>query len=112
MIQTNGLSPLLYGHPDAPVVRVDRDFVRVPEGDVEGRHAFTELVRHLDNNIYEVVLEAGDVCFIDNRNVVHGRRPFHARRDGQDRWLKRVNIVTDLRRTRPGRRSADTRIVG
>jgi hypothetical protein len=49
---------------------------------------------------------------VDNRNVVHGRRPFRAGFDGSDRWLKRVNVVRDLRRTRPGRIDGATRVIG
>jgi hypothetical protein len=53
-----------------------------------------------------------DLCFLDNRNVVHGREPFTPRYDGRDRWLKRVNVVSDLRRTRTDRRITATRIIG
>jgi Fe(II)/alpha-ketoglutarate-dependent arginine beta-hydroxylase len=103
---------LVAGHPDAPVLCVDRDFTTVAAGDDEAARALQALVSHLDRNLYEVVLCPGDVCFIDNRNVVHGRRPFQPRYDGRDRWLKRVNVVADLRRTRPGRATAAGRVIG
>ncbi|WP_367129331.1 TauD/TfdA family dioxygenase [Saccharothrix sp. HUAS TT1] len=104
--------PLLHGHPDAPTLCIDRDFTSGVEGDDEAERALAHLVAHLDENLYEVPLAAGDVCFIDNRNVVHGRRPFRPRYDGKDRWLKRVNLVADLRRVRPGRRTATSRAIG
>ncbi|MEU8576428.1 TauD/TfdA family dioxygenase [Streptomyces asoensis] len=94
------------------MLRIDRDFTVADAGDPEAVRAMEALIEHLDGNTYEVVLGAGDVCFIDNRNVVHGRRPFHARFDGKDRWLKRVNVVTDLRRSRAERPSATSRVVG
>ncbi|HYG65572.1 MAG TPA: arginine beta-hydroxylase, Fe(II)/alpha-ketoglutarate-dependent, partial [Thermoanaerobaculia bacterium] len=59
----------------------------------------------------DVVLEPGEICFIDNFKAVHGRRAFRARYDGEDRWLKRVNIVRDLRKSRAVRPSAASRTI-
>ncbi len=44
----------------------------------------------------EVVLAEGDLLIVDNRRCVHGRRPFHARFDGTDRWLQRTFVVDSL----------------
>ncbi|MBO3751472.1 TauD/TfdA family dioxygenase [Streptosporangiaceae bacterium NEAU-GS5] len=104
--------PVLDGPIDAPVLRIDRDFTRVAPGDAEAAEALGHMVAHLDANLYDVALAAGDVAFIDNRNVVHGRRSFTPRYDGRDRWLKRVNVAVDLRRTRPGRMASDVRAIG
>lgn len=106
------LAAVVTGHPDACGLRVDRDFVRAPDGDPEAAAALAALAAHLDAHVYDVVLDQGDLCFLDNRNVAHGRRSFRPRYDGRDRWLKRVNIVEDLRRTRPWRGSTDTRVIG
>jgi alpha-ketoglutarate-dependent taurine dioxygenase len=57
------------------------------------------------------VLEPGDVCFIDNFKAVHGRRAFKARYDGHDRWLKRVNITRDLRKSRAEREAPTSRVI-
>jgi alpha-ketoglutarate-dependent taurine dioxygenase len=43
-----------------------------------------------------VVLEPGDLLVVDNNVSVHGRSPFTARFDGNDRWLQRSFVVTDL----------------
>lgn len=104
--------PLLHGAADAPVLRIDRDFVKAADGDVAAERALRWIIRVIDENLYDVDLHPGDVCFIDNRNVVHGRRSFTPRFDGTDRWLKRLNLVTDLRRTRPGRRAEGSRVIG
>jgi Fe(II)/alpha-ketoglutarate-dependent arginine beta-hydroxylase len=106
------LIALLEGHQDAPVLRIDGDFVAAADGDTEAAAALAWLVDHLGTSLYDFPLAPGDMGFIDNRNVVHGRRPFTPRYDGTDRWLKRVNVVADLRRTRPGRASAATRVIG
>jgi Fe(II)/alpha-ketoglutarate-dependent arginine beta-hydroxylase len=102
---------ILYGPIDRPMLRIDRDFIRPRDHDPEAARAFAWIVEHVDRNLYDLAITAGDVCFLDNRNVVHGRRRFRARFDGQDRWLKRVNVVGDLRRTRSGRPTATTRVI-
>lgn len=43
------------------------------------------------------------MLIIDNKRAVHGRRPFAARHDDTDRWLRRANLLADLRRAE-GRR--------
>ncbi|WP_248963652.1 TauD/TfdA family dioxygenase [Sphaerisporangium perillae] len=43
--------------------------------------------------MFDMSLESGEFCFIDNYRVVHGRKPFGARHDGTDRWLKRINVT-------------------
>ncbi|MFC7310289.1 guanitoxin biosynthesis L-enduracididine beta-hydroxylase GntD [Streptomyces monticola] len=103
---------ILDGHPDLPVLRIDRDFFRAQDGDEEAADALAQIVDHLDANLSDVLITTGSVCFVDNRNVVHGRRPFRPGFDGSDRWLKRVNLVRDLRRTRPGRIDGATRVIG
>jgi hypothetical protein len=103
---------VIEGPPQAPVLRVDRDFAVAAGGDGEAGLALKALFDLMDRSIHDVRLAPGDVCFIDNRNVAHGRRAFRPRYDGRDRWLKRVNTVRDLRRTRPGRASGDTRVIG
>ncbi|GGJ51625.1 TauD/TfdA family dioxygenase [Streptomyces brasiliensis] len=104
--------PVLDGHRDQPVLRIDRDFFRAQDGDTEAAEALAWITAHLDANLTDVVLPTGAVCFVDNRNAVHGRRSFRAGFDGGDRWLKRVNLVRDLRRTRPGRIDGSTRVIG
>lgn len=104
--------PVLEGAADQPVLRIDRDFFRAQDDDPEAERALALLVAHLDANLTDVVVPTGAVCFVDNRNVVHGRRAFRAGFDGGDRWLKRVNLVRDLRRTRPGRLDGSTRVIG
>jgi hypothetical protein len=103
---------ILDGARERPVLRIDRDFVQPRAGDPEAERAFRWIVAHLDRNLYDLTIGTGDLCFVDNRNAVHGRRPFKAGFDGRDRWLKRANVVQDVRRTRPARRSATTRVIG
>jgi L-asparagine oxygenase len=44
----------------------------------------------------EVVLRYGEALVIDNKQAIHGRKPFTARYDGTDRWLVRVLTRREL----------------
>jgi L-asparagine oxygenase len=44
----------------------------------------------------EIVLKTGDLLVIDNRNTIHGRKPFQARYDGADRWVQRILVRKEL----------------
>ena len=71
--------------------------------DHQACEALTHLRRSLMSIHVEVELRAGDMVFLDNRIVVHGRVAFTPRYDGTDRWLHRIFIHLDHRRTRPQR---------
>lgn len=101
---------MLFGDPHAPYVRLDPYFMDRVE-DPAARTALEELTRQIDGALEDQVLEAGGVCFIDNFQAVHGRKPFSARYDGTDRWLKRINVVRDLRKSRDARRAAESRVL-
>jgi Fe(II)/alpha-ketoglutarate-dependent arginine beta-hydroxylase len=96
---------VLSGDPGSPYVRIDPYFMD-PAEDREAQEALDALIHGIDRKLGDLVLEAGDFCFIDNCKAVHGRRPFKARYDGNDRWLKRINIARDLRRSRSARHGA------
>lgn len=59
----------------------------------------------------DIILQPGDCCFIDNYRAVHGRKPFTANYDGYDRWLKRLNITRDLRKSQKMRAKPLSRVI-
>lgn len=103
--------PVLYGDPDSPYLCVDPYYMDTVTGDETARGALEALEAAVDAHLQHIVLEGGDILFIDNCRAVHGRTPFRPRYDGTDRWLKRINITRDLRRSRAYRLSADSRVV-
>ena len=103
---------VLFGSQQAPYWRLDPYFMDRVEAQPAAQKALDELVSDVDRNLKEVALEPGDICVIDNFRVVHGRRPFRARYDGFDRWLKRINVACDLRKSRAARTSAEDRVLG
>lgn len=104
--------PVLFGDPGSPYVRLDPYFMSRVEDPPEAQEALDALVQAVNAGLWDLVLEPGDVCFIDNYRVVHGRKPFKARYDGRDRWLKRLNIARDLRKSRSARESSASRVIG
>jgi L-asparagine oxygenase len=51
----------------------------------------------------EHVLQPGDLIIVDNRVAAHSRTSFKPRYDGSDRWLQRLFVVEDFRRSRKSR---------
>jgi Fe(II)/alpha-ketoglutarate-dependent arginine beta-hydroxylase len=95
---------VLFGDPEKPYIRADPYFMTVRYDDQEAQFALDQLVGQMEERMVDLQLRSGDFCFLDNFRVVHGRKPFKARHDGTDRWLKRLNISCDLRKSRIARR--------
>jgi hypothetical protein len=102
---------VLFGSTSSPYIRVDPFFMHRLPDDPEAEAALGSLMEAIDNQLKSTALNPGDVLFVDNFRVVHGRNPFTARYDGTDRWLKRVNIARDLRKSRAARRDAESRTI-
>jgi L-asparagine oxygenase len=93
--------PILSGGAEKPELCID--FYATDGLSTEAQHAFEALKRALEHVIIEVVLLPGDLLLIDNRVAVHARTDFQPRYDGQDRWLQRLFVLQDLRRSLVGR---------
>jgi Fe(II)/alpha-ketoglutarate-dependent arginine beta-hydroxylase len=102
---------VLSGPYDDLSMCVDTDCTIVAAGDRAAEHALARLCHLIAEATQAIVLEPGDICFLNNHRVVHGRSAFEARFDGTDRWLKRVNITRHLRKSRPFRARSDSRVV-
>ena len=102
---------ILSGDPRSPYVRIDHYFMDRLEDNPRAQEALDNFVKAVDEQIGDLLLMPGDMCFIDNMKAVHGRRAFKARYDGHDRWFKRINITRDLRKSRAERSAATSRII-
>jgi Fe(II)/alpha-ketoglutarate-dependent arginine beta-hydroxylase len=105
------LVAVLFGDPEKPYIRADPYFMTVASGDHEAQYALDRLIKEIDENLFDLCLADGDFYFLDNFRAVHGRKPFIACHDGTDRWLKRVNIACDLRKSRAARHTESPRSV-
>jgi hypothetical protein len=103
-------APVLFGDPRSPYVRFDPYSMDRPETE-EARAAMDYLIRAVDENLTGEALLPGECLFIDNYKAVHGRSSFKARFDGTDRWLKRINIARDLRKSRDVRKAPASRVI-
>jgi L-asparagine oxygenase len=93
--------PVLTGAADDPDLCVD--FHATAPQDPEAAAALTRLREALLQVRVELILRPGALAFLDNRLVVHGRGGFAPRYDGGDRWLHRVFVHLDHRRSRARR---------
>jgi alpha-ketoglutarate-dependent taurine dioxygenase len=100
---------MLFGDRESPYIRLDPYFT-TPLDDEAGA-ALNALAKIVDDNLQEVALQPGDCIFIDNYRVVHGRKSFKARYDGTDRWLKRINLTRDLRKSHGSRSGCEMRVM-
>jgi hypothetical protein len=103
-------APVLFGNPRFPYVRFDPYCMDRPNTE-EARSAMDYLTRAIDEKLTGVALLPGECLFIDNYKVVHGRSSFKARFDGTDRWLKRINVTRDLRKSRAVREAPASRVI-
>jgi Fe(II)/alpha-ketoglutarate-dependent arginine beta-hydroxylase len=89
---------VLFGNRNDPFIRIDPYFMEDP-ATPEAKRALDNLIKLVDDSIEEVALEPGEILLIDNYRMVHGRRRFVPRYDGTDRWMKRINVTRDIRRS-------------
>ncbi|WP_339283886.1 guanitoxin biosynthesis L-enduracididine beta-hydroxylase GntD [Paenibacillus sp. FSL R5-0486] len=103
---------ILFGNYDSPYIRLDPFFMGViDEKDDLAREAMAHIVSQIEDSIMDITLKPGDMLFVDNYRAVHGRKPFSPKYAGRDRWLKRINITRDLRKSRDSRKSAESRLI-
>lgn len=103
---------MLYGNFDQPFICFDPYYTDNMSSDPQGKEALQILIAQMTQHTLRFALSPGDICILDNRKMVHGREPFEPSYNGNDRWLKRINITTDLRRSADSRVSAQSLIIG
>jgi L-asparagine oxygenase len=93
--------PVLDGSTDDPNVCLDLSATTPLDDDAK------QALERLRNVLVEVAvplaLRSGEMAIVDNRFVLHGRSHFTPRYDGRDRWLHRVYVHLDNRRSRSHR---------
>lgn len=111
MINSPDKIAVLFGDPKLPYMRLDPYFMAQLNDDPEAMATLNKLIAVIDEHISGISLQPGEILLIDNYKVVHGRVPFKARYDGTDRWLRRLNIARDLRKSREARIDPESRII-
>ena len=93
--------PVLSGDAREPDFTIDCHAMEAVEPSAE--QALETMKSALDQVGIGWVLLPGDMVIVDNRVAAHARTPFKPMYDGQDRWLQRLFVVEDYRRTRASR---------
>lgn len=88
--------PVFLGERENPEIRVDTTLTRGTDREAEETLEELRTIVWDDDLLERVVLQPGDVLFLDNRKCLHGRQAFDARFDGFDRWLVRLYVKSDL----------------
>lgn len=102
---------VLFGDRDDPGIRIDPPYMETLPDDGEAAGALARLGEQLEDGLIDVVLDPGDVLVIDNQRCVHGRKPFRPRLDGTDRWLRKVTVTRDLRKSAARRQRPRSRVL-
>ncbi|MFE9769912.1 TauD/TfdA family dioxygenase [Streptomyces sp. NPDC005808] len=92
---------VLTGSPDDPDLTVD--FSSTTALDDTAADALQLLEKAVEQTYRELLLAPGDLALVDNRMALHGRNAFQPRYDGADRWLQRIFVHIDHRRSRASR---------
>jgi len=103
--------PVLFGHQDAPYMRINLNNQYAPPDDEEAVRALRVLDDELTKHRVDTALQPGDFLYFDNFRVAHGRPVYKPRYDGTDRWLKRLTITSYLRKSRDIRALASSRVL-
>ena len=84
------------GERGYPEIRVDTTLTAGTDREAEAALEELRTLACRDDVLERLVLNPGDVLFLDNRRCLHGRDAFQAHFDGLDRWLVRLYVKTDL----------------
>lgn len=106
---------VLFGDPGDPYIRFDPYSMVEPVAQdgysVAAIDAYHRLAELISDNMTGYALKPGEILFVDNYRVVHGRSAYSPRFDGTDRWLKRINLTRDLRKSRSMRARPEGRVI-
>jgi L-asparagine oxygenase len=69
------------------------------------------LVEALEAAAREIVVGPGTLLVVDNYLGIHGRPSFKPRYDGTDRWLKKLTVSRNLRRSLGFHATASPRVI-
>jgi Fe(II)/alpha-ketoglutarate-dependent arginine beta-hydroxylase len=89
-------APVLTGDRANPMICVDFPYMPPDLHSPEALRALGVLRSAIERAGQSLVLKSGTLLAFDNRHGVHGRGGFRASYDGNDRWLKRLNVLRDV----------------
>lgn len=85
---------ILFGDNDNPMIFYDDEYLIGTT--TEAQNVLNKLREVLHQNMERILLKPGEMLIFDNYKCLHGRMPFNAYYDGNDRWLQRLLVIRDL----------------
>jgi Fe(II)/alpha-ketoglutarate-dependent arginine beta-hydroxylase len=101
----------LQGLRAKPWLRVDEAFMQALPGDAPAAAALRWLIAQFYARQSAIVMQPGDMAWIDNKRAVHGRKLYRPNYGARQRWLRRVNVHANLRATLPFRQAPAARAI-
>jgi hypothetical protein len=110
--QTNNKVAVIFGDTDNPSVRYNANFMPTPNDPPEVKKIVEAFTNHLHEQATILVMQPGDILFINNRQTVHGKgkHGWEAPK-GKGRWQRRLALSKDLGRLEPFMEDSNSRIV-
>jgi Fe(II)/alpha-ketoglutarate-dependent arginine beta-hydroxylase len=102
---------VLQGRKGEEQLLIDEAFMEPLAGDFEAKEVLEWFHRHLNERKHAIVMNPGDLLIIDNRITVHGRSSYKPNYGPKARWLRRVNITADLRKSYQWKDTAFGRVI-
>lgn len=88
---------VLHGDRKDPFLRFDLDLMCGLND--QAQSALECLASEVENVRRTIHLQPGELLVIDNHRAIHGRASFQPQYDGNDRWLKRCYVQTDIKKS-------------
>ncbi|RED44845.1 TauD/TfdA family dioxygenase [Aestuariispira insulae] len=101
--------PAIYGPAWERFIQVDQAFMEVVDNDPATKAAIDGLYEKFDRHKAEIVMQPGDLVIIDNDKAVHGRSKYKPNYGPRQRWIRRVNVTADIRKTQDYRANTRSR---
>lgn len=102
---------IFHGRRGQEHLLIDEAFMEPLSGDFEAKAALEWLYKHMNERKHSIVMRPGDILLIDNRFTAHGRSAYVPNYGPKARWLRRVNITADLRKSYQWKDKAHGRVI-
>ncbi len=102
---------ILYGTCENPYLRIDPEIILSSKLSQEAKIAYDYICQAIQRSKIEVSLVQGQIIIINNHRLANGRKPLKAEYNGKDRWLERVLVLEDIRKTINYRTSESSNVI-
>ncbi|USO00970.1 MAG: TauD/TfdA family dioxygenase [Alphaproteobacteria bacterium] len=102
---------ILRGQWNNPYLQLDPEIMPTENLTTEAKAAFDYICEKIEESRTGLALNQGEILIINNHLLAHGRGKFKANYDGRDRWMERILVLEDLRKTVSHRTGRNTHMI-